>query len=149
MLLGILAGLATCALWGLSFVAPRAVEPFTALDLTIARYGIFGLVSALLMILPRFRPKGLSCGQWLRGMLLGGAGYIGYFIAVAHAVRLAGASAVPTPNIKDRTVTLPQTYIGVDVAKDWIDVCDTAASRQERIPTDRRSLRRFAASTLR
>lgn len=45
---------------------------------------------------------------------------------------------MPTPNIKDRTVTLPQTYIGVDVAKDWIDVCDPASSRQERIPTDRR-----------
>jgi len=43
-------------------------------------------------------------------------------------------------------VTLPQTYIGVDVAKDWIDVCDPAASRHERIPTDRRSLRKFAAS---
>ena len=53
---------------------------------------------------------------------------------------------MPTPNIKDRTVTLPQTYIGVDVAKDWIDVCDPAASRHERIPTDRRSFRRFAAS---
>lgn len=53
---------------------------------------------------------------------------------------------MPTPNIKDRTVTLPQTYIGVDVAKDWIDVCDPASSRQERIPTDRRSLRSFAAT---
>lgn len=45
-------------------------------------------------------------------------------------------------------MTLPQTYIGVDVAKDWIDVCDPVASRQERIPTDRRSLRRFAASVV-
>ena len=53
---------------------------------------------------------------------------------------------MPTPNIKDRTVTLPQTYIGVDVAKDWIDVCDPTTSRQERIPTDGRSLRRFAAT---
>lgn len=53
---------------------------------------------------------------------------------------------MPTPNIKDRTVTLPQTYIGVDVAKDWIDVCDPITSRQERFPTDRRSLRKFAAT---
>jgi drug/metabolite transporter (DMT)-like permease len=43
MLLGIIAGLTTCALWGLTFVAPRAVTPFTAWDLTIARYCIFGL----------------------------------------------------------------------------------------------------------
>lgn len=43
-------------------------------------------------------------------------------------------------------MTLPQTYIGVDVAKDWIDVCDPTTARQERIPTDGRSLRRFAAT---
>ncbi|MFC3058375.1 DMT family transporter [Paenirhodobacter populi] len=118
MLVGILAGLATCALWGLSFVAPRAVEPFTALDLTIARYGIFGLVSALLMILPRFRPKGLSCGQWLRGMLLGGAGYIGYFIAVAHAVRLAGP-AIPPLVIGLMPVVLALIANARDAALNW------------------------------
>ena len=60
MLLGILAGLATCALWGFTFVAPRAVEPFTAWDLTVARYGIFGLACALLMIGRRFRPTGIA-----------------------------------------------------------------------------------------
>jgi transposase len=59
---------------------------------------------------------------------------------------LQGAHDIPTPQIKDRTVTLPQTYIGVDVAKDWIDVFDPTASRHERIPTDVRSLRRFAAT---
>ena len=51
---------------------------------------------------------------------------------------------MPTPQIKDRTVTLPNTYIGADVAKDWIDVFDPTRSRHERIPTDSRSLRRFA-----
>ncbi len=51
---------------------------------------------------------------------------------------------MPTPQIKDRTVTLPHNYIGVDVAKDWIDVFDPIRSRHERIPTDSRSLRRFA-----
>jgi transposase len=43
-------------------------------------------------------------------------------------------------------VTLPQTYIGVDVAKDWIDVFDPSTSRHERISTDSLSLRRFAAA---
>jgi drug/metabolite transporter (DMT)-like permease len=121
MLVGILAGLATCALWGLSFVAPRAVEPFTALDLTVARYGIFGLTSVLLMILPRFRPIGMSGRQWLRGMMLGGVGYIGYFIAVAYSVRLAGPTIPPLviglmpvilallANARDTTLTWART----------------------------------------
>jgi transposase len=59
---------------------------------------------------------------------------------------LQGALTLPTPQIKDRTVTLPHTYIGVDVAKDWIDVFDPSTSRHERIPTDNRSLRRFAGA---
>lgn len=95
MLIGLLAGLATCALWGLSFVAPRAVEPFTAMDLTVARYGIFGLTSVLLMAMPRFRPRGLSRGLWGMGLLMGGLGYTGYFLAVAQAVRLAGPAIPP------------------------------------------------------
>ncbi len=41
---------------------------------------------------------------------------------------------------------MPHTYIGVDVAKDWIDVFNPSTSRHERIPTDNRSLRRFAST---
>ena len=40
---------------------------------------------------------------------------------------------------------MPHTYIDVDVAKDWIDVFDPSTSRHERIPTDNRSLRKFAS----
>ncbi|WP_259665545.1 hypothetical protein [Rhizobium bangladeshense] len=77
MLLGIIAGLTTCALWGLTFVAPRTIAPFTAWDLTIARYGIFGFACLLLMIDRRFRPVGLAPPQLLAGLLLGGGGYVG------------------------------------------------------------------------
>lgn len=95
MFIGILAGLSTCALWGLTFVAPRAVEPFSAWDLTVARYGIFGLACALLMLHPRFRPSGFSLARLTTGLLLGGAGYVGYFVSAAFAVRLAGAAIPP------------------------------------------------------
>lgn len=95
MLLGVLAGLATCALWGLTFIAPRAVEPFTVWDLTIARYLVFGAASGLLMISPRFRPHGLGLGQTAAGLCLGGAGYIGYFLSASFAVKSAGATLPP------------------------------------------------------
>ncbi|TWF55066.1 DMT family transporter [Neorhizobium alkalisoli] len=95
MLIGILAGLATCALWGLTFVAARAVEPFTTWDLAIARYGIFGLASALLMLDRRFRPIGMTRGRAAIGLMLGGLGYIGYFVFAAYAVKLAGAALPP------------------------------------------------------
>ncbi|AOF90340.1 DMT family transporter [Sinorhizobium sp. RAC02] len=95
MLIGILAGLTTCALWGLTFIAPRAVDPFSTFDLTVARYGIFGMASVLFMLHPRFRPRGLAARRWLVGLLLGGVGYVGYFVAAAYAVKLAGAAVPP------------------------------------------------------
>ncbi|HSI42200.1 MAG TPA: DMT family transporter [Xanthobacteraceae bacterium] len=95
MLIGILAGVATGALWGLSFVAPRAVEPFSTWDFTVVRYGIFGLASLLLLAHPRFRPVGMGWRRVGIGLLLGAGGYIGFFISVAYAVRLAGAVIPP------------------------------------------------------
>lgn len=95
MLKGILAGLTTGALWGLTFVAPRAVHPFTELDLAIARYAIFGIASLLLMIHPQFRPRGIRPANAAVALLLGSAGYVGYFIAASFAVRFAGAAIPP------------------------------------------------------
>ncbi|MEQ1405012.1 DMT family transporter [Rhizobium sp. YS-1r] len=95
MPIGILAALATCALWGLTFVAPRAVDPFTPWDLAVARYGLFGVASFVLMANRRFRPVAFSAGRIAVGLGLGCLGYVGYFLAVAYAVRLAGAAVPP------------------------------------------------------
>ncbi|UDF29610.1 UNVERIFIED_ORG: DMT family transporter [Roseateles sp. XES5] len=133
MLFGIVAGLTTCALWGLTFIAPRAVAPFTAWDLTIARYGIFGLACLLLTIDRRFRPTGFAPSRLAIGLLLGGAGYVGYFISAAFAVQLAGAAVPPViigtmpvflaiiANVRDRSarwkaLALPLTLITIGVA---------------------------------
>jgi len=95
MYLGILAGLTTCALWGLTFVAPRAVAPFSAFDLAAARYGVFGVTCILLMLHRRFRPTGLPIRLWISGILLGSIGYAGYFMLISFAVKDAGAVIPP------------------------------------------------------
>jgi drug/metabolite transporter (DMT)-like permease len=95
MLLGILAGLLTCALWGLTFVAPRLIDPYSALDLTVMRYGAFALGCLVLMIHPKLRPRGFSRPMWIIGLALGSVGYIGYFLSAAFAVLLAGAAIPP------------------------------------------------------
>lgn len=95
MLLGVLAGLAAGALWGLTFVAPRAVAPYTELDLAVARYLAFGVVSLALMLHPRFRPAGIARDLWLTALVLGVTGYVCYYIAAAYAVRLAGPAIPP------------------------------------------------------
>lgn len=95
MLIGILAGLTTGALWGLTFVAPRAVQPFTEIDLAIARYLIFGAASLGLMLHPAFRPSRLTRDQFVTASLLGLLGYVTYYVAAAYAVKLAGPAIPP------------------------------------------------------
>jgi drug/metabolite transporter (DMT)-like permease len=133
MLCGIIAGLITCALWGLTFVAPRAIAPFTPWDLTIGRYGVFGLACMFLMADRRFRPSGIAPSRLLIGLLLGGAGYVGYFVSAAFAVQLAGAAVPPViigtmpvflaviANMRDssapwRPLVLPLSLIAAGVA---------------------------------
>lgn len=41
-------------------------------------------------------------------------------------------------------MTLPQDFIGVDIAKDWIDIFHLSSSRHERIATTAAALARFA-----
>ncbi|RWX81584.1 DMT family transporter [Neorhizobium lilium] len=95
MIIGIISGLTTCALWGLTFVAARAVAPFSPIDLAVSRYGLFGLVSLLLMLHPSFRPVELSLRRWSVGLALGGLGYVGYFVSAAFAVGLSGPAIPP------------------------------------------------------
>lgn len=94
-IVGVLAGLTTGALWGLTFVAPRAVIPFTEYDLAVGRYLVFGLTSVALMFHKAFRPYGVSLPDAIIAMLLGSVGYILYFITTAFAVNLAGAAIPP------------------------------------------------------
>jgi drug/metabolite transporter (DMT)-like permease len=95
MAIGILAGLLTCALWGLTFVAARGVAPFSIFDMALARYCVFGATCLASMLHPRCRPTGLMRDQIISALLLGGVGYTGYFLTAAGAVALAGPALPP------------------------------------------------------
>lgn len=117
MTLGIIAALFAGAMWGITFVAARAVVPFTELELALARNLVFGGVSILLMVLPSFRPSGISVRNCLISMFLGFVGYVGIFLSISFAVNSAGASIPPlivglmpvilsiTGNMRDRSVS--------------------------------------------
>jgi drug/metabolite transporter (DMT)-like permease len=95
MTIGILAGLITGALWGLTFVGPRLVEPYSAMDLAIGRYSVFCIASLLLMLHPRFRPSGIGKQRIAVALASGSVGYVGNFLACAYAVRYAGGTIPP------------------------------------------------------
>lgn len=96
MPIGILAGLAAGALWGLTFVAPRAVAPYSEIDLAILRYLAFGLTSLALMALhPSFRPGRMSLRRMGLALWLGLSGFVIYYLCVAFSVSLAGPAIAP------------------------------------------------------
>ena len=117
MFIGILAGLLTGALWGLTFVAARLVQPFSLFDITIARYAIFGLTCLITMLHPRFRLRGIGLRRALVGMALGVIGYVGYFVLASQAVLLAGPVVPPliigvTPVVLPAIANLIEQTIG-------------------------------------
>lgn len=96
MLIGLLAGLGAGAFWGMTFVAPRAVIPYSEVDLAILRYLAFGATSlALMLVSPRFRPGSIGLQKTLQALWLGFTGYVTYYIFVAFSVRLSGPAIAP------------------------------------------------------
>jgi drug/metabolite transporter (DMT)-like permease len=96
MQVGLLCGLAAGALWGLTFVAPRAILPYSEIDLAILRYAAFGITSLILMAASsRFRTGKLTPQRILIALWLGLTGYVIYYICVAFSVRLAGPAIAP------------------------------------------------------
>jgi drug/metabolite transporter (DMT)-like permease len=96
MVTGILAGLAAGALWGLTFVAPRAVLPYSEMDLAILRYVAFGVTSLVMMALHRrFRPGPMTPKLAWTALWLGLSGYVIYYLCVAFSVRYAGPAIAP------------------------------------------------------
>lgn len=94
MLAGLLAGLAAGALWGLTFVAPNLVAPFTPFDLAFWRNVIFAALSLVLLLGFRAAARRLDPAGWRIALALGLMGYSGYYLFVAYAVAFAGP-AIP------------------------------------------------------
>jgi drug/metabolite transporter (DMT)-like permease len=90
MLSGILAGLCAGALWGLIFIAPLGVAPYSGVDLAIGRYLVFAAASLIVFGLVRAsRMRGLGTRDLGIGIFLGMLGYGAFYgflvVAVAHA----------------------------------------------------------------
>src|SRR5690606_34545629 len=90
MLVGILAALATGALWGLIFIAPLGVAPYSGVDLAVMRYLMFAATSLVVFALvPASRIRNLTPSLVLTGVWLGFLGYSIFYgflvLAVAHA----------------------------------------------------------------
>ncbi|WP_418120490.1 DMT family transporter [Variovorax sp. 350MFTsu5.1] len=84
------AGLAAGALWGLTFVAPRMVGHFGMVDITAARFAIFGAVSALAVFARPAAVRWPNGRQALAALGLSVLGFSGYYLLLAFGIQAAG-----------------------------------------------------------
>ena len=109
MMVGLAAGVVAGALWGLTFIAPQLVAPWTPAQLTLLRFAVFGLSSCA--VLAALRPAAwwpLLKRHWALLLVLGLTGNTLYYLLLAEAVRLAGP-VLPTMVIGTLPVVLAVT----------------------------------------
>jgi drug/metabolite transporter (DMT)-like permease len=114
---GIAAGLAAGALWGLVFVAPRMAAGFSAVDVASLRFMTFGLLALVLLAWGLGRGAARPTGAQMRAaLLLSVLGFTGYYTLLVLAVGWAG-TAVPALIIG--TIPLWLMWLGKPAGLGW------------------------------
>lgn len=90
MLVGVFAGLAAGALWGLVFVSPRMVSGYSSVDMTAGRFVAYGLVAAAVMLAARASARLPTPRQALAAVGMSILGFTGYYLLLVLAIRDAG-----------------------------------------------------------
>jgi len=82
--------LAAGALWGLVFVAPRMVGHFGMVDITAARFAVFGAISGLAVFARPAAVRWPNGRQALAVLGLSVLGFSGYYLLLAFGIAAAG-----------------------------------------------------------
>ena len=92
--IGVLCALLAGAMWGMVFIAPRALPAFSPWELTLGRYLAYGAVAAIAAtpILPRIARK-LTRADCLALVKQSCSGNLVYYVLLAFGVQLAGVAA--------------------------------------------------------
>lgn len=93
--LGLAAGLGAGALWGLVFLAPRMAPQLGAVDLTAARFLVYGAAAGLALLSRGASVRWPNAREAAVVLGLSVLGATGYYALLAQAVRWAGVD-VPT-----------------------------------------------------
>jgi drug/metabolite transporter (DMT)-like permease len=114
-LTGIVAGLAAGALWGMGFVAPRVIPGFTAVDFTVGRFIVYGIMSLLLLVLAQgaVRPTGR---QAMTAVGMSFLGFTGYYLLLVLAIRDAGTEV---PSLIIGTIPIWMMLLGKPAGLKW------------------------------
>lgn len=91
--IGVLCALLAGAMWGMVFIAPRALPAFSPWELTLGRYLAYGVIAAIAAgpILPRIARK-MTRADCLALARQSCSGNLVYYVLLAFAVQLAGVA---------------------------------------------------------
>ncbi|PLC40916.1 EamA family transporter [Ralstonia pickettii] len=91
--IGVLCALLAGAMWGMVFIAPRALPAFSPWELTLGRYLAYGVIAAVAAgpILPRIARK-ITRADCLALVRQSCSGNLIYYVLLAFAVQLAGVA---------------------------------------------------------
>jgi len=115
MWVGVAAGLAAGALWGLVFVAPRMVQGVSAVDFTAGRFVSYGALSLLLMLLMR-KSAWPTAKQALAAAGMSVLGFTGYYLLLVLAIRDAGTEV---PSLIIGTIPIWMMILGKPSELRW------------------------------
>lgn len=87
---GIAYAFAADLVWGLAFVIPKLLGSYSALEIALGRYFIYGITSLLLLV--GSKRSGLSWAMWRKAVLFAFCGNVGYYILLVLAIQLTGAT---------------------------------------------------------
>ncbi len=115
MWVGIAAGLAAGALWGMVFVAPRMVPSISGVDFTAGRFVAYGLLAFALMLMVR-RQTWPTWAQARAALLMSFLGFTGYYLLLVYGIRDAGTEV---PSLIIGTIPLWLMILGKPVGLSW------------------------------
>jgi drug/metabolite transporter (DMT)-like permease len=115
MWVGIAAGLAAGALWGLVFVAPRMVPSISGVDFTVGRFVSYGILAFALIMLAK-RKQWPTWAQARSAIVLSFLGFTGYYLLLVYGIRDAGTEV---PSLIIGTIPLWMMILGKPVGLSW------------------------------
>lgn len=115
MWVGITAGLAAGALWGLVFVAPRMVPGIGGVDFTAGRFVSYGVLAFALMLLAKNRMFP-TWAQARFAVLMSFLGFTGYYLLLVYGIRDAGTEV---PSLIIGTIPLWMMILGKPAGLSW------------------------------
>jgi drug/metabolite transporter (DMT)-like permease len=115
MWIGIAAGLAAGALWGMVFVAPLLVPTISGVDFTVGRYAVYGCVAFALIVFSK-RKNWPTWKQACSAMYLSVLGFTGYYLLLVYGIQDAGTEV---PSLIIGTIPLWMMILGKPAGLTW------------------------------